>query len=195
MSNYGSTSRDSLEEQRDTSSPLLNSGDGDIDSTTIIKAKPRLSVIVASTLTIICLAVAAVFLLTGGSSSVSLSEDSTDYLSTSKSFTITATNEYGSYDGSSYPWMSDVEGTQLVEPYKSTLLSLYGSVTYSDYSYSWKVTNDNGLKNSGDYVVMSDVNNSQGLIFKNTGIYTVKVKLLNAAGSTKYSYTTRLVCK
>jgi hypothetical protein len=50
---------------------------------------------------------------------------------------ITASNEYGVFSGP-YPWMADVAGTQLVEPYKDTTLTLSG--TYVDagiYTFNW----------------------------------------------------------
>ena len=39
--------------------------------------------------------------------------------------TITASNEYGTFSAP-YPWMNDVIGTQLVEPYKDSVLTLSG---------------------------------------------------------------------
>ena len=38
---------------------------------------------------------------------------------------LTSSNEYGTFSAA-YPWMNDVFGTQLVEPYKETVLTLSG---------------------------------------------------------------------
>ena len=91
--------------------------------------------------------------------------------------------------------MSEIEGTRLVEPYKVTLLKLTGTVTLKDYNYTWTIVNDNGLKATDDYVIIDTLANKQSVQFLNTGIYTLKVKLLDSTGSTKYSYSTRMVCK
>jgi hypothetical protein len=91
--------------------------------------------------------------------------------------------------------MSEVEGTQLVEPYKQTLLTVLGTVNVDDYTYTWTIVNDNGLEATDDYVVIETSENMQSVQFLNTGIYSMKVKLLNSSGKTKYSYSTRLVCK
>lgn len=91
--------------------------------------------------------------------------------------------------------MSEIEGTQLVEPYKQTLLTVVGTVDSDNYIYKWSIVNDNGLEATDDYAVIEAVSNKQSVQFLNTGIYTLKVKLVNSAGKTKYSYSTRLVCK
>lgn len=45
---------------------------------------------------------------------------------TSDELTVTAFNEYGRFEGP-YPWMDDVKGTQLIEPYRSTTLTVSGT--------------------------------------------------------------------
>jgi hypothetical protein len=53
---------------------------------------------------------------------------------------VIATNEYGRFDAP-YPWMNEIEGTQLVEPFRDTQLELVGSVVASgQYTFQWNLT-------------------------------------------------------
>lgn len=191
MVDYGSSSRDHLEEQSESTSRLLESADKIPRNT---PSKSSWSIVAASTFGIICLVFATAFLVSGIKTTDTVGLNSNSLLST-KTFSIVATNEYGQYDGSPYPWMSEVEGTQLVEPYKQTLLTVLGTVNVANYTYTWTIVNDNGLKASNDFIVNEALANKQTVQFLNTGIYSMKVKLLDSSGKTKYSYSTRLVCK
>lgn len=194
MVDYGSSSRDHLEEQSESTSRLLESARISDEVSRKPPSKSSWSIVAASTFSIICLVFATAFLVSGKTTTDSVGLNSNSLL-TSKTFTLVATNEYGQYDGTPYPWMSEIEGTQLVEPYKQTLLTVVGTVDSDNYIYKWSIVNDNGLEATDDYAVIEAVSNKQSVQFLNTGIYTLKVKLVNSAGKTKYSYSTRLVCK
>lgn len=195
MVDYGSSSRDHLEGQSESTVHLLESAHSTDITSRKSPTKSSWSIITASTFSVICVVFAMAFLLSGKKTDSAALVSSSSFSSKSKSFSITATNEYGQYNGSSYPWMSEIEGTRLVEPYKVTLLKLTGTVTLKDYNYTWTIVNDNGLKATDDYVIIDTLANKQSVQFLNTGIYTLKVKLLDSTGSTKYSYSTRMVCK
>jgi hypothetical protein len=194
MVDYGSSSRDHLEEQSESTSRLLESARNPNEISRSPPSKSSWSIVAASTFSIICLVFATAFLVSEKKTTDTAGLNSNSLLST-KTFSLVASNEYGQYDGSSYPWMSEVEGTQLVEPYKQTLLTVLGTVNVEEYTYTWTIVNDNGLEATDDYVVIETSENMQSVQFLNTGIYSMKVKLLNSSGKTKYSYSTRLVCK
>jgi hypothetical protein len=194
MVDYGSSSRDRLEEQTESTSRLLESARYPHEITRKPPSKSSWSIVAASTFSIICLVFATAFLVSGKKTTDTARLNSNPLLS-STTFSLVASNEYGQYDGSSYPWMSEVEGTQLVEPHKQTLLTVVGTVHVEDYTYTWTIVNDNGLKATDDYVLIESMENMQSVRFLKTGIYSMKVKLLNSSGKTKYSYSTRLVCK
>jgi hypothetical protein len=71
-----------------------------------------------------------------------------NYVST-QFISVTATNEYGQFTAP-YAWMKDVEGTQLVEPYKDTTLTLSGDMVNSGlYTFFWSLTDYPGQFEQG----------------------------------------------
>lgn len=48
----------------------------------------------------------------------------------SDELSISASNEYGSFSAP-YPWLYEVSGSQLVEPYRATTLALSGKLLLS----------------------------------------------------------------
>jgi hypothetical protein len=195
MTNYGSDSRDRMEEQSVTSR-LLVTADDSTEIADISTVKSRWPAAVLSIASLVCIVVMSIFLLDGTKTTKTFETGSQNVLqSSSRSFAVRATNEYGYYDGSKYPWMSDISGTQLVEPYKSTLLTLNGLAASDEFSYSWTIANENGLTDKTDFVNQIKNSNTLSVVFQNAGIYSLNVLLTNSTGAVKYSYSTRLVCK
>ena len=108
---------------------------------------------------------------------------------------IVATNEYGQFNQKAYyPWMNEVPGTQLVEPYKETALTVVGSlVNGGRYTYTWTIENFN--EDGTAFVKAGKFQTTQKVTFTRTGKYTLVVEALDTQGSTVASFTTRLVCK
>jgi hypothetical protein len=195
MTNYGSDSRDRMEEQSVTSR-LLVTADDSTEIADISTVKSRWPAALLSIASLVCIVVMSIFLLDGTKTTKTFETGSQNVLqSSSRSFAVRATNEYGYYDGSKYPWMSDISGTQLVEPYKSTLLTLNGLAASDEFSYSWTIANENGLTDKTDFVNQTKNSNTLSVVFQNAGIYSLNVLLTNSTGAVKYSYSTRLVCK
>jgi len=107
-----------------------------------------------------------------------------NYLS-SNELKVTATNEYGVFSAP-YPWMDDVDGTFLVEPYKSTTLTLSGSyIEDQSYTYVWEIDSFEYKPVGSSVVITGPV----------PGKYTVKVNALDDSKSIVATYTTLLVSK
>lgn len=98
---------------------------------------------------------------------------------------ITAENEYGQYGGK-YSWLNDVEGSQLVEPYKTTTLTAGGPKVASSNGYSWTWTT------SYDDTVYTG--SSIDIVFTKTGVFSVT---LTGKSSTMddVTFTTNLISK
>ena len=108
----------------------------------------------------------------------------------SEMMTVRSSNEYGEWKAAKdYPWMKDVEGTQLVEPYKKTLLELSGPAVEENegFHYIWEIPGYNGD--------LSSKSSKIELMFTEIGIYTLTVYVMDTSSKAKYAYTTRLVCK
>ena len=176
-------------------SRLLANENEPVEIADISRLKSRWPAAVLSFGSLVCIVVMSVFLLDGGNVNKTFDGESEDASQSSRGFTVRATNEYGYYDGSNYPWMSEISGTQLVEPYKSTLLTLNGLETDDEFVYSWTIVNENGLNNTKDFVNQNESSNTLSLVFQNAGIYSLDILLSNTTGYVKYSYSTRLVCK
>lgn len=105
---------------------------------------------------------------------------------------LLASNEYGTFTAP-YPWMTDVPGTQLVEPYKITNLTLTGTAVDSGlYSFEWIIKDFNGE--------MKDGAATQSIIVTETRIYQITVNAYLKADASRsseaaHSYSTRLVSK
>ena len=177
-------------------SRLLVTADDSTEIADISTIKSRWPAAVLSIASLVCIVVMSIFLLDGTKTTKTFETGSQNVLqSSSRSFAVRATNEYGFYDGSKYPWMSDISGTQLVEPYKSTLLTLNGLAASDEFSYSWTIANENGLTDKTDFVNQIKNSNTLSVVFQNAGIYSLNVLLTNSTGAVKYSYSTRLICK
>ena len=103
---------------------------------------------------------------------------------------VEASNEYGVWPAAKdYPYMQEIEGTQLVEPYKKTTLQLSGPAVdeSSGYHYIWEIP---GYK--GD---LSSKSNNVEVYFTEIGIYTMTVYVMDTSSKAKYAYSTRLICK
>lgn len=181
----------------------------DQSSATPVPAKRGWSWVLSPILSVIFVTSMLAFMTSGKKSTAPESHDGTaseifassSFSSSSSKIYLTATNEYGSFDGKSYPWMSDVTGTQLVEPYKNTTLTLSGSYVKSKYTYSWAITNedtddDNYDDDSSPFIGSISSNASfQTIVFTETGIYKIIIAAVDSTGAVVHTYQTRLICK
>lgn len=212
MSEAGSQgSSDALDESQKEDSKMIDNNCSNTGS------KRWLAVI--STLLIICVSMIAVVLLAGKDSSiasfsnniylVSTSKNlapvgistpaisnSKDIIPNSKDINIIASNEYGVFNGAPYAWMTTVEGSQLAEPYKTTLLTLNGTVVDKGNKYVWGITYDNKAKFPDAYEgKLTSQTTTQNIIFKKVGTYTITIAVHNKKGDQIKSYKSRIVCK
>ena len=109
---------------------------------------------------------------------------------------VVATNEYGQFTQKSYyQWMNDVPGSQLVEPYKETALTIVGSyVNSGGYAYTWTIYNfdDSGV----DWTKEGKFQTTQKLTFTKPGLYSIQIDAKDSTtGELKLSYSTTLICK
>jgi hypothetical protein len=107
---------------------------------------------------------------------------------------LLATNEYGSWEAADhYPWMKEVAGTQLVEPYKNTQLGLLGPlIQEGEWTYRWQVPDYPDQEDLGD---LSNTGPLINVVFKKVGIYSLTVSMMDSTGKTRYQFHTRLICK
>ena len=107
--------------------------------------------------------------------------------------TMTASNEYGVFLGP-YPWMTQIVGTQLVEPFKNTTLSLSGSSVASGlYIFTWDIT---GFESEYTAISLGEL----AIVFQDPKIYNITITAYlasdkNCTGTAQYTYSTRLVWK
>ncbi len=99
---------------------------------------------------------------------------------------VTASNEYGVFERY-YPWLDDVAGSQLVEPYKETTLTLSGSLVTSGYEYSWSI-----VKYTGELEYNSL---TQKVTLTAPGVYPITVNIIDSKSTIVATYTTLLICK
>ena len=115
-------------------------------------------------------------------------------LSTSE-LRLTATNEYGVYDGP-YPWLRDGSGVQLVEPLKRTTLTVGGPFAENSeegLAFVWQVDGYDGV--GGDDLT-STRKAFVDVVLTRPGNYDVRVQVLSkATGQTLAVYTTHLACR
>ena len=109
----------------------------------------------------------------------------------SSAISLTASNEYGTFSAP-YPWMTDVLGTQLVEPYKESILTLSGSAVDSNlYSFEWIISDFDGEYDR-------TAARSQTIIFTDANIYNITINAYLTSGDSStavYTYQTRLISK
>ena len=108
---------------------------------------------------------------------------------------IVATNEYGQFTSKAmYPWMNEVPGTQLVEPYKETALTVVGSlVNGGRYTYTWTIDNYN--EDGTSFIKSGKFQTTQKITFTRTGTYSITVEALDTQGSLVSTFSTSLICK
>lgn len=102
---------------------------------------------------------------------------------------IVASNEYGVFKGP-YPWLEDIVGSQIVEPYKLTELIITSS-TSADYPmhYKWSFSDD-VIANSS---VLCDEQCS--ITLTKVGNHNVTVNAFNSEDHLVASFSTLLICK
>lgn len=96
-----------------------------------------------------------------------------------------ATNEYGQYSGI-YPWLDDVPGSQIVEPYKKTTLTASGRLVSKGSSvFFWEIEGK------------SDIYNGTSLTtkFKDTKVRTATIHAFDGEGDYQMSYSTLLISR
>lgn len=98
---------------------------------------------------------------------------------------ITAINEYGQFSAP-YPWLDDVEGSQLVEPYKTTTLTAYGTLA-RNATLHW----------STDYEFNKTyVGSSISMMFQRTGTFILNIEAFDSeTGEIRGRYSTYLISK
>ena len=201
MTSYGTTDR-TYDEDEVESNDLLPLIDPNPIITKSAPAKRIWSLVLSSIMGAIVLTTMLAFMTSSKKNNGSEMNSATNIesLSTTK-MSVIATNEYGQFDGKSYPWMSDVTGTQLVEPYKNTTLTLFGSYIKSKYTYAWSITNESSGDDSNEdasasYIgtISSDAS-FQTVTFIETGIYKIGITVYSSSGDVVHTYETRLVCK
>ncbi len=95
-------------------------------------------------------------------------------------------NEYGAYKGS-YPWFSDYPGSQLVEPYKETTITLTGPAVHSgNYNFLWTIEGEDGEVHSGAKEVVK---------FTKAGLFKIEVHVFDSSDNYMYTYQTTLISK
>ena len=115
------------------------------------------------------------------------------YVASTSEMYVEASNEYGVYDAP-YPWLYEVAGTRLIEPYKETSLVLSGSIVTdnADYKYQWSieyksVAIDNHLAYGGV---------QQTITLTEPGTYALTVHAVDPTTKTIVAeYSTLLICK
>ena len=118
---------------------------------------------------------------------------------------VEASNEYGVFEGP-YPWLQDVPGTQLVEPYKVTNFVLSGTLVDGlcdgCYSYYWDIqpislspaaATDGVLGYEGE-LAYGDFK-KQTLTFIATGTYQLSVLVVNSDFELISEYSTEIICR
>lgn len=116
--------------------------------------------------------------------SVSLPETKS-YLTADELY-VTATNEYGKFSAP-YPWLEEVAGSQLVEPYKTTTLTLTGSLAEdSSNKFVWVV---DGFDNQETTTPSVD------MVFTTIGNYNIHVHVYSSEGAYQGTYKTLLINK
>ena len=109
---------------------------------------------------------------------------------------ITATNEYGKFSAP-YPWLDSVEGSQIVEPYKLTKLSLSGPLfDEAKYVYAWYIT---GATNVTGEAFVEEwnvwVGSSVDVYFERTGKFQLAVVLVSNDGEDLGAFVTLAIIK
>lgn len=98
---------------------------------------------------------------------------------------LTAMNEYGHFDAP-YPWMKDIPGTQLIEPYKTSTLTLTGNYPATEgYSFIW-VINDEAIDWNGPVF---------DLTVPEVGKFPIDIHAYDKEGNYLATYSTLLVSK
>ena len=196
MPDYGS--RDHVEDQSSFDHLIVHGEDSDHPIN--VPTKSRWSLLLSSTIGVMLISTLLI-LLASSSKKFTTSEGGikVQELVSSSKMSLAATNEYGQFNGKSYPWMKDVEGTQLVEPYKNTTLTLSGSYIKESYTYVWQITNEDEEINMSYNPTLMNMTSTRrstiDIVLYETGLYKIRIHFYDSDGELKHSYSTRLVCK
>lgn len=103
---------------------------------------------------------------------------------------IQASNEYGTFTAP-YPWLEDVIGSQLVEPYKQTTLTITGAYS-TGCTYDWNLN----YPSSESPMLWSESTPLSSITLTQTGTYSLTLEAYDSkTGSFKGRYSTLLVVK
>ena len=114
--------------------------------------------------------------------------------------TFTASNEYGVFDRSAYPWLDYPNmNSQLVEPMKITILTIAGATANLNSYFEWSF----GDSNNDQIEIIEDddpdITRTRGasivLKFLKTGIFSITVTEFDASSKRLQSYTTSAISK
>lgn len=99
---------------------------------------------------------------------------------------IQARNEYGVFTAP-YPYLQEVQGSQIVEPYKQTTITIEGAYVTSDFNinFLWQIEGQDTLFTGPKINIM----------MQSTGKYEVSVHAFNKADVYLGSYSTVLWVK
>jgi hypothetical protein len=98
---------------------------------------------------------------------------------------ITASNNYGIFSAP-YSFLDDIPGSQIIEPYRDTTISLGGTYTESTtYSYIWKIDGSD----------KQFFGTSNKIMVTKTGVYDIQIDIYNAHAKYIASFSTKIICK
>jgi len=98
---------------------------------------------------------------------------------------IETSNEYGVFEGP-YPFINDEIGSQLIEPYKATKVSIKGLFANDDnIQFAWNVDGFDSIMSGSEITIT----------VQSTGVFSVSIHAVHTIDGYVSTYTTRLVSK
>ena len=109
---------------------------------------------------------------------------------------VTASNEYGVFSAP-YPWLNDIEGSQIVEPYKKTTLELSGPAVKSGlFTFRWSILAADNPKSYLDATITPHTKRTVTFTeLKNYNITITAYPVSNSSGEVIQTYSTLLIAK
>lgn len=110
---------------------------------------------------------------------------------------LAATNEYGQFDsvGAPYPWLEDVYGSQIVEPYKNTTFTVAGEYFNArKFTFEWYINGSPQItgEQKADGIYVGD---TLVVYYEKCGSYNVTIKAISSDGSVALSFRTLAIVK
>ena len=117
-----------------------------------------------------------------------------------RELSIVATNEYGKFSGP-YPWLQSIAGSQVIEPYKLTNLTLDGelykkSKESSGYTFAWYFVGAKSIS-GGTFIDTWGVwtGDSVQVYYENTGQFKMAVAVFDDQGANLGAFSTLAIVK